>query len=397
MKKKLLFVINSMGCGGAEKSLLSLLNAFDFEKYDVDLQMFSVGGMFMKLLPGEVNILDAIDFMTYCDKKGVLYEKNPSFVLARLGSSLSLRLNRKRRKLHDAQCFWQYAEKNIEPLSKEYDAAIAWGQGNPTHFVATKVTAKTKIAFINADYAAMGHNPSFDYPYYEKYDYIAAVSDRLCDMIKDVFPEFEEKIRTVYDINNAELIERMADEENPFADTDNRLKLVTVGRMVKPKGYDIAIEAAKVLRDSGVSFVWTFVGGGPEMSTIKESINANGLASCVVPVGAKENPYVYMKNADIYVQTSRQEGYCLTLYEARVLNKPCVSTCFDVVYNQLTDGENGIITEMNGEAVANGILKLIRSDGLRRHIIENVKKEKKGNTEETRKLYEMIEKGGNPG
>ena len=392
MKKQLLFVINEMGCGGAEKSLLSLLTAFDFEKYDVDLQMFSVGGMFLKLLPTGINILGKIEYMAYCDEKSLLGTYKPSFVFSRLSSSIALRINRKRRKFHDAQCFWKYAEKRIRPLEKEYDAAIAWGQGNPTHFVAAKTKAKKKIAFINADYSGMGHNRDFDDRYYKEYDYIAAVSDELCGMIKKVFPEFAEKICTVYDINNADIIEKMASEENPFADVREKVKIVTVGRLVKPKGYDIAVEAAKTLRDKGVSFVWYFVGGGPEMTAIKESVKANGLESIVFPVGEKENPYAYMKNADIYVQTSRREGYCLTLYEARVLNKPCVSTCFDVVYNQLTDGENGIITEMNGEAVAMGILKLIKSDELRNYIVENVKNEKKGNIEEIGKLYELIEK-----
>ncbi|MGN1194228.1 MAG: glycosyltransferase [Acutalibacteraceae bacterium] len=392
MKKKILFVINSMGCGGAEKSIVSLLSLFDFEKYDVDLQMFSVGGMFLKHLAPQVNILKGIDYMTYCDEKGLLNTCKLSFIFSRLSSSVALRINGKTGKLHDAQCFWKYAEKNIKPLEKEYDAAIAWGQGNPTHFVASKVNAKKKIAFINADYLGMGHNRDFDYKYYEKYDYIAAVSDELSGIIKNVYPEFEERIRTVYDINNAYLIEKMASEENPFSDVRDKVKIVTVGRLVKPKGYDIAVEAARVLRDKGISFVWYFVGGGPEMTEIKESIRANGLESFVFPVGEKENPYVYMKNADIYVQTSRREGYCLTLYEARVLNKPCVSTCFDVVYNQLTDGENGIITGMDGQAVADGIIKLIESDELRNKIVENVKKEKKGNVEKIEMLYDLIEK-----
>ena len=56
MRKRVLFVINSMGCGGAEKSLLSLLSLLDYEKYYVTLQMFSGGGMFEELLPPEVHI-----------------------------------------------------------------------------------------------------------------------------------------------------------------------------------------------------------------------------------------------------------------------------------------------------------------------------------------------------
>lgn len=389
MKKRILFVINTLNCGGAEKSLISLLSVFDYDRYDVELQMISICGSLIEFVPPQVKVLPAIRYFDYCTSSFFSNDVTFAFALARLKISLGIRTDKK---LYDVQVQWKYASPVIKPGEEEYDVAIAWGQDTPTHYVAEKVKARKKLAFINGDYRKAGRNRDFDAPFYMKYDYVVSVSDLLSDIIIEVFPEIKDRVRTVYDINNAELIISMAELENPFSDVHGKIKIVTVGRLAKTKGYDIAVEAAKTLRDKGVSFVWYFVGGGPEMTAIKESVKANGLESIVFPVGEKENPYAYMKNADIYVQTSRREGYCLTLYEARVLNKPCVSTCFDVVYNQLIDGENGIITEMNGEAVAMGILKLIKSDELRNHIIENVKKEKKGNVEEIEKLYELIEK-----
>ena len=99
-----------------------------------------------------------------------------------------------------------------------------------------------------------------------------------------------------------------------------------------------------------------------------------------------------MKNADIYVQTSRFEGYCLTLGEARILNTPVISTDFDVVYNQLHNEENGLIVEKNPVAISNAIIRLWNNIELREYIISNLKKEKKGNPEEIKKLYQLIEK-----
>ena len=119
-------------------------------------------------------------------------------------------------------------------------------------------------------------------------------------------------------------------------------------------------------------------------------ISEYALTKNVILVGATDNPYVYMKNADIYVQTSRFEGYCLTLGEARILNTPVISTKFDVVYNQLVDGENGLIVDMKPKAIAEAIERLSKDSVLQEHIVDNLKKEKKGNIEEIEKLYNLL-------
>ena len=108
-------------------------------------------------------------------------------------------------------------------------------------------------------------------------------------------------------------------------------------------------------------------------------------------LGAKENPYPYMKAADIYVQTSRFEGYCLTLAEARMLDIPCVTTNFDVVYAQMVDGENGLVVDMTAEAVAEGIVRLATDSELYQHIQRYLTNEKKGNVEEIEKFYRLVE------
>lgn len=272
----------------------------------------------------------------------------------------------------------------------QYDVAVAWGQGNPTHYVAEKVTSEIKLAVINVNYEKAGHNKNFDKPYYEKYHYIVNVSDELCKLSKEVFPDFACKMVTIYDINNPDLIFKMSLAENPFEYETVPLKIVTVGRMTEQKGYDLAVGAAKLLKDRGIQFKWYFVGDGVCREEIEMLITKNELTDYVVLVGVQENPYVYMKNADIYVQTSRFEGYCLTLCEARMLNKPIVSTNFDVVYNQLKNEENGLIVEMNTDAIAEGIVRLWNDVDLKNHIISNLEKEKKGNVEEIEKIYALF-------
>lgn len=390
MKKRILFVINSLGLGGAEKSLSSLLNMMDYDRYEVDLLMFNPGGMFLKLLPENVRVLPQLGFLksNQSVKRQLLH---PAYFVARVAASIGLRLNRGKRRLHPAQCYWKYAGWAFDSLPEEYDAAIAWGQGNPTHYVARKVHAKVKIAFINADYEAVGHNKYFDEPYYAEYNHIAVVSDKLKQIMQLTFPEYANRIVTIYDINNAEMIFRMAMETNPFERENVHPLIVTAGRLVPPKGYDLAVEAAHNMKKRGIFFRWYFVGEGPCRKELEQAIKQYDLSENVFLVGAKDNPYVYMKNADIYVQTSRFEGYCLTLAEARMLNKPVVSTNFDVVYNQLIDGENGLIVKMDPVEIANAVIRLWNNTELRDHIVENLKREPKGNPEEIEKLYRLIE------
>ena len=193
---------------------------------------------------------------------------------------------------------------------------------------------------------------------------------------------------TIYDINNPATIFAMADQPCSLLN-DGNLTLVTVGRLVPQKGYDIAAKTAWLLKERGVKFHWYVVGGG-DSASIENDIAQYGIRDCFTLLGAKANPYPYMKAADIYVQTSKFEGYCLTLAEARMLNIPCVTTNFDVVYAQMINGENGLVVGMNAEAVADGIIRLATDQELYQHIKSYQEQEKKGNVEEIEKFYELL-------
>ena len=131
-------------------------------------------------------------------------------------------------------------------------------------------------------------------------------------------------------------------------------------------------------------------GVGRETALIIQQINDYGLNERMIVLGEKSNPYPYMKCSDLYVQTSRFEGFCLTLAEARILNKPCVTTNFDCVYNQMIQEKNGLVVEMNARASAAGIERMINDDELRNSIVEYLKTEKKGNAEEIEKVYSLF-------
>lgn len=392
MKKKILFVIDSLNCGGAEKSLISLLSLLDYSKYEVDLQLSKTEGMFLELLPKEVNVLSELDFYKFCELPILNQIKtfNCNYIASKIKLFIMSRLNNN--KLHGAQIFWKNCKNSFELLDYRYDIVIAYNQGFPTYFVADKVKATKKIAWVNTDYEKAGYKATIDEKYYDKFDSIVTVSEEAKIILENVFPKFKDKLLVIKDINNAELIKKMANEKEIFRDIDDSIiKIVTVGRLVELKGYDLAIEAATLLDKNKIRFKWYVIGEGPERYIIEKMINERGLAEKFILLGQKSNPYPYMKCCDIYVQTSRFEGFGLTIAEAKILNKLIITTNFDAVHNQIVDGKNGVIVDMEGQAISKAIIDFIENKYLKNYILNQLKSEKKGNEEEINKFYKLIE------
>jgi glycosyltransferase involved in cell wall biosynthesis len=395
MKKRILFVIDSLHCAGAEKSLTTLLALIDYSKYSVDLQLFTYGGLLESLVPEGVNILKPIPYFEYSSrtlKKSLFYSVKVlkfKMLISRVSFSLCIR-----RKSYGnsqiARIFWQCASEVIENNPKEYDIAVSYAQGVPTFYVADKVKAKKKFAWVNANYRLSGEERNFQAYFYNQYTNIVTVSEFAKQVFIETFPQYENKLKVIYDINDADLVCKMADEENPYFEDTEGIKLLTIGRLDKLKGYDIALEACKMLVQKGIKFKWYVLGVGPLRERIEDYIRENNLSEYFLLLGIKSNPYPFIKNCDFYVQTSRTEGFGLAIAEARMLNKLIVTTEFDGVYNQMKDSKNGLVVGMNAESLCNGILKLLKDKELRESIIGYLKTEKKGNVEEIEKFYKLI-------
>jgi glycosyltransferase involved in cell wall biosynthesis len=358
--KKVLFLIDSLTCGGAEKSLISLLPLLDYSKVQVDLMMVHRGGVFEQYVPREVNVID------FPQSDGILFR------LCQLYFSLLLRL---RKSCHGAELRWKAMHSVYQGIEKEYDVAVAYQQGFPTYYIVQKVRAKRKYAWINADIAKAGYQEGYNKEFYDKYDKIVPVSDTLCSMLKNTHFVDVNKLSTVYDILNVDLIRNMAKEQVEMTAAANVVKIVTTGRLAPPKNYSLAVKTALVLKNRGGRFVWYFVGEGSERVNIENLIKQYSLQDEIKMVGMTPNPYPYMAMADVYVQTSSFEGFGLTLNEARILHRPVVTTNFPVAFDQIKDGENGLIAEMTPESVAEKIMLILNDVSLREKLIEGTKKE----------------------
>lgn len=393
MKKQILFVIDSLHSGGAEKSLVSLLSLFNYEKYEVDLLMFAPTGLYLPLLPKQVKILDVPKFIQRQQKgiKNLLKKRNIRDLYIRLGASLSLRNPFVNNKMHKIQIYWKWVSQRINKLDKKiYDAAIAYSQGMPTYFVAEKVNANRKLCWINTDYRFAPYNKEFDIRYYSQFDNIIAVSDACKNVLIEELPSIESKVIVVYDILSPTLINSMADENGGFLDKYKGLRILTIGRLVHQKGYDMAIKACFKLKREGFEFKWYAIGEGNLKSKLEDMISENGLEDTFIFLGTKQNPYTFLKQSDIYVQPSRYEGYGLAIAEGRILQKPIIATNFTVVHDQIRDGVNGLIVNMSSDDLYKGIKKIIEESSLRNYFSINLSHENVGTEEQIDKIYSLI-------
>ncbi|SES09895.1 Glycosyltransferase involved in cell wall bisynthesis [Salipaludibacillus aurantiacus] len=394
-KKSIIFVIDSLDCAGAEKSLVTLLSLLDYSTYSVDLMLFSHGNILEELVPEDVKILKPLEYTKFTHlnfKKAIKYsikKRDLKMLYSRLKYSVQLRKKQYNNR-QKSRLFWESVSSVIEANPKKYDIAISYAQGVPTFYVAEKIKAKRKLAWVNVSYRLEEKEKQFQKDYYDKFDSIVAVSESTKKVFLETFPEYANVIKVVYDINNPAFIRKMADIGIGFQDNFNGLKILTIGRLAPQKGYDIALAACEKLIEAGIHFRWYALGKGPLQEEIENKIKERGLSDHFILLGVEANPYPFIKGADIYVQTSKFEGFGLAIAEARMLNVPVVTTEFDAVYNQMVQRKNGLVVDMNAEAVGNGIIELIQNKQLKEEIISYLRNEKKGNTEELAKFYELV-------
>ena len=391
MKKKVLFVLPSLRSGGAEKSLVSLLQTIDPARYDTDLFLFRREGLFLPLVPEYVRVLDGGETYARFDgsaKSAILYYlKHGKFLTAvrRILYGSAQRLPDAQRALKS----WKYLSRMLPRLSG-YDAAVGYLEGTSTYFVADNVKGGQKISFLHTDYDRIASQQAADARCYAQMDVLVGVSDLCTQKAEQVFPFLRGRTRTMHNIISAELIRKMAESpcDLPPADVPT---VLTVARLSPPKGINLAVQACALLVRRGVKFRWVHIGSGELHDQIVQQICDAGVQNTFLLLGERSNPYSFMRACDVYVQPSRFEGKSIAVDEAKALAKPIVVTDFGTVRDQITDGVNGVIAPQTPEGIADALQSVLANGALRKTLCENLRAETIGNTEEIEVLYSILE------
>ncbi len=368
--KKILFTINTMGRGGAERALLELLNRLDGRGYEVSLYVLLGQGELAGQLPPFVRLLNKnYQYGSVLDKAGRrsmaktvvnAFFRNGNYI-KKLGSVVrNFAVMRKSGRMQKDKLFWRVLSDGAPRFSQTWDLAVSWLEGGAVYYTADHVNARKKAAFIHINYESAGYTPKMDQGCWREFDRIFAVSDETRKCFLAVYPEYAKKVSVFSNIIDKERIRRMAARPGGFSDSYGGLRLLTVGRLTYQKAFDIAMEAMRLIKDAGYRARWYVLGEGDQRHRLEKRVEALGLQEDFLLLGAVENPYPYYLQADVYVHATRFEGRSIVLQEAQTLGCAVVASNCNGNRQQIIDGQDGLLCDLTPQAVADSVISLLK-------------------------------------
>lgn len=361
-----------MELGGAEMSLLGLLDSLDYSQTEVDLFVYSHRGELMRYIPKQVNLLPEISAYAQIERpiKDVVRSGYMRIAIARLKAKREFARYLRRNHPADGSAVFSYISRRVAPLmpeinpDKEYDLAVSYLA--PHDYVLAKVKAREKVAWIHTDYSQIDVDTELELPVWSGYDKIVSISDAVTCNFAKVFPSLSDRIIERPNLVPARYVKTRAEEipseqiriEMPGA--PGRVNLLSVGRFSYAKNYDNVPDICKRVRAKGLDVRWYLIGYGGDEDLIRNKIAEAGMQDYVIILGKRENPYPYMKACDIFVQPSRYEGDPMTVHEAAALGKSVVLTAFptaNIVKERISDC---MVMPMDNEGCASALASYIQ-------------------------------------
>lgn len=397
MKKKLLMVSHALELGGAERSLIGVLDALDPQIWDIDLFLLRHEGELMDAIPPYVNLLPQIPSYTVLARpmKDTLREGHVLLTSARFVGRIAADRYAKEHKYTESAVDLEYSHKftcpfmpKIQP-NKEYDLAISFL--TPHYFVAKKVRAKKKIAWIHTDYSCVQVDILSETAMWQAYDHIASISNAVTESFLTIFPSLKDRIILLENILPEHLVKKQSEAFSVESEmpTDG-FRLVSIGRYCTAKNFDNVPDICSKLLEKGLEVTWYLIGFGPDEQLIRQKISEAHMEDHVILLGKRENPYPCIKACDLYVQPSRYEGKAVSVREAQMLGKPVLITRYASSKDQLEDGVDGVIVPMDNERCAEGIAALLRDPERMKQLSQTCKSRDYSNRQEVEKLYRIV-------
>ena len=366
-KIKILFLLYSLGGGGAEKVLVNLVNNMDRTRYDITVQTIFRAGVNKEFLKKKTRLIES----GWKNFKGIsiLFKLMPAGLLYRLlirneGYNLMVAY------LHGAptKVLWGCPDKNIRK--------IAW-----IH-IDMKYSSLGRIFFSRKQVIKA----------FDSFDKIVGVSRTVRDSFVKMY-SLNEKAVVKYNTNNIRQINELSMKPvDPLLFPQDTLNIISLGRLAKQKGYDRLLRVCKKLLREGLKFNLYILGTGPERDKLERYIEKNFLAERIKLLGFKENPYPYLKRADLFVCSSFTEGLSTVISEAIILGVPVISTKVSGAEEVLGyNNEYGLVTENSEEALYQGIKELIENpDRIEFYRNKSVERARFFDTEKTVKEVEDL-------
>ena len=396
--KRILIFSHALELGGAERALIGLLDSIDYERCSVDLFLMRHQGEMMPFIPGKVRLLP--EMPQYASLAvpitDVVRRGQMGVALGRAyGKWKAARHVQKNDITGECGVALDYSHKYTRAFMPsvgegEYDLAISFL--TPHYFVAEKVQAKCKLAWIHTDYSRVQVDVASEETMWGRYDHIAAISPAVGEAFAGVFPALADKLLPLENIVSARLVRADATGDvSAEMPRDGSIRLLSVGRYTNAKNFDNVPYICRHLRQMGLNVKWYLIGFGGDEELIRRSIAEAGMEEHVIMLGKKANPYPYIAACDLYVQPSRYEGKAVTVREAQMLGKPVVITRYATSASQLEEDVDGVIVPMDNEGCAVGIAALLRDEAKMERLRQTCLARDYSGAEEVEKIYQLME------
>ncbi len=389
-KKKILLVINTMGQAGAEMALIELIKKLE-SMNEFKVYLYSIipcGELFdraLAIIPDRILNKRYYNYSLNSLKgrlvilKTLIYSFFNKFTGFRLFPYMIKNIKYQRKKVNKLQydkLLWRLLAEGGPDINQKFDLAVSYIEGGAAYYVADRVKAKSKAAFIHIDYKEAGYRPFMDKACYDKMSRIYVVSNEVGKEFGKIYPMHRDKIRLFRNLLDRDLIIKKAKSGEGFKDDFNGIRLVTVGRLHYQKGYDIAIKALNILINEGLNIRWYIIGDGLLRSTLEEDIKEYKLEDRFILLGKKDNPYPYIQEANIYVHATRFEGKSIAIEEAQILGKAILASNCTGNREQIISEFDGKLFDLNEENLAKEIKELINNKDIIKSYEKNVKLKK---------------------
>ncbi len=340
--KRVLFLIPSLGGGGAERVLVNLANNLSREKYDVTVQtLFDVG----------VNRQHLQSHVTYI----------PGFPRQFRGNIHVMKL---------LPTKWLYRLV----VKKPYDVVISYLEGPTARIAAGCPDPNTKlVSWIHVEQhtkeAASHSFRSFREAEscYRRFHRTVCVAETVKQDFESIF-NLTEPAQVLYNTNETDRIVEQGSETPADLTLSEGINVFTVGRLRWEKGYDRLVRVHKRLLDEGFAHHIYILGEGDEKESLLQRIAEEKVEETFHLLGFRQNPYQYVSKADLFVCSSRREGFSTAVTEALILGVPVVSTnCSGAKELLGQQNEYGIVTENSEEGVYQGMKQMLSDPELLSH------------------------------
>ena len=378
-RKKVLFVINTLGQGGAESAFIQFMKKFDPKRFQLFLYVIVGQGELINRVPKHVVLLnrhyDSSDVLSVRGKR-LLMEKTLMLMLRNgavfknfpfLIRNASVLSGDGRH--HPERLLWQVLADGCPSPGQHFDLGIAYLEGAATYYLDRRVDADRKIAFVHTDYVRSGNDPRLDRGVYDRINKIYCVSEQTVDSFLKVYPQYAHKTEVFRNIIDMHAARRKA-RRSSFFDKDGYTgtRIVSLGRLIRMKAVDKSIAAMRILKDAGIDARWYVFGEGSARPYFESLIDENDLRDCFFLPGAVENPFPYLRKADIYCQCSDYEGRSVAISEAMLMSCAVITSNHSGSAGQVHDGQDGLLIEPTPENIADAIMKLISDPELAKRL-----------------------------